>query len=195
MLSNEPVKNPADYVVQYEVAFTKDGTDTELVKGRKVKGNDLVTLIWRLVTAVYMQMKSRKESTWDVMASYLKDELSERISMEAFWMGQFYSGVKNSVHTDKKIGIHAMLMDRDHMNLVFTSSPGLSGKDYLEGISSLIMKTYSVLLAEEGTSAQWLKYSLTFLVKTEKFWDEGTVTDEMKEQLQAEFYSRNRRFS
>lgn len=195
MLSNEPIKNIVDYYVQYDVIFLKNGVETELVKGRKVKGNDLVFLLWKLIPAVYLQMKNRKENTWNDLACYMKDELSERISTDVFWIGSMNKGADTSIFLDKRINIRSMIMDEDHIDLVFASSTDLKGNDYLEGISSLIQKTYSVLLSEDSTSAEWLKQSLSTLVQMDAFWNEGVVSDEMADKLRTEFYNRYQRFS
>lgn len=195
MLSNEPNMNLLDHSVQYNVKLYEKNTVTELVKGRKVKGNDLVLLLWKLIPAVYLQMKNRRDKSWELLASYLKEELSERISLNAFWFENLNTMSAENVSFDKQININSLIMDEDHIDLVFTSSNGLSGKDYLEGIVSLIQKTYSVLLAEESTSAQWLKHSLTSMVQLDSFWDEGIVSKKQTEKLRKQFYDRNKRFS
>lgn len=195
MLSNEPNRNMADYFVQYDIRFHENGIGTELLKGRKVKGNDLALILWKLIPAVFMQMKEKNDSAWNMTANYLKEELSESISSEHFWMEQFSAVMETYVSSDKQIRIYAMIIDKDHIDLVFTSSLGLSGKEYLEGISSLIQKTYSVLLGEDGTSAEWLKYSLKELVQKDSFWDEGSVTDEQVHTMHTAFYNRSQRFS
>lgn len=195
MLSNEPIKNMVDYCVQYDICFTGNGAEAEFIKGRKVKGETLVHLLWKLIPAVYQQMAGKNDRTWDLTACYLKEELSERISTDAFWVGYLNNTVSEPLSSDKRISVSAVIADEDHIDLVFTSTIGLSGKDYLEGISVLVWKTYTSLLEEDQTMGLWLKQSLKDLVQKESFWDSEPVSDEETDSLRTEFYNTNRRFS
>lgn len=195
MLSNEPIKNMADYCVQYDICFTDEGADAEFIKGRKVDGENLVHLIWKLIPAVYRQMAGRNEKIWNIMICYLKEGLSERVCSDAFWIGYLNSTVSEPVSSDKRINVSSVIADEDHIDLIFTSTKGLTGKDYLEGISALVWKTYTSLLEEDRTMALWLKQSLKDLVQKESFWENETVTDEETDSLRSEFYNTNQRFS
>ena len=193
MISNEPVKNLIDYAIVYDITIKGNKTDINFIKGRKVQSVHLVHLIWNFIPRCYQEMKKMTEDS----ANYIREELTERITSNAFWTGNVYLKTDES-DTDsipKKIILNGMVADEEHLDLLVMADHELNQNDCINGICSLLLKTYATLYEEDVISAGWLKESLSEMILSEEYWNEGMISDDQLKLMQKKYFNRNEKLS